>query len=304
MGGKPELRTNMTNSPEIRGVAPSLENEGVLSASNPLVQWGLKTFGAWRFDVSGDAELVPLSFLLSEKHLARFATPEAFDARLDKIDAIRPIDRVIVMGCGRSGTWLLTGLMSTFKDVCVVAKEMPVEAFAQLTSTGRTLILKRNLTAFKRITEIPARIKIAYIIRHPFDVLTSRHPATKERVYHITPTRWVGEMEALRLALESGREHLCIVRYEDLVTDCGSAEKKLRDELGLKSKMPFEEFTTAFNPSKRASRAMHGIRRIDARSLHKYKSDPERIAYLETIKPQLGETLDWVANRFGYDTTL
>ncbi len=294
----------MTNFPEIGVAAPNRENGRMLAATNPLFQWGLKTFGAWRFDVSGDAELVPLSFRLNEKHLARFATPEALDARLDQIDAIRPIERVFVMGCGRSGTWLLTGLMSTFEDVCVVAKETPVEMFGQLTSTGQTLILKRNLVAFKRFNDIPARIKIAYIIRHPFDVLTSHHPATKRRVYHIIPTRWVGEMQALRLALESGREHLCVVRYEDLVTDCAGAEKKLSDELGLKSKMPVQDFTTAFNPSKRASRAMHGVRRIDTHSLHKYKSDPERIAYLKTIKPQLGETLDWVASRFGYDTSL
>ncbi|HML30691.1 MAG TPA: hypothetical protein PKE16_17995, partial [Hyphomicrobium sp.] len=214
--------------------------------------------------MSGDAELVPLSFRLEEKHIAKFATPGVLDTRLDQIDGIRPIERIFIMGCGRSGTWLLTGLMSTFKDVCVVAKETPVELFGQLTSTGQTLILKRNGVAFKRFTDIPARIKIAYIIRHPFDVLTSRHPATKRRLYHITPTRWAGEMEALRSALESGREHLCVVRYEDLVTDCGAAEKKLADELGLKSKMSVQDFTTVFNPSKRASRAMHGIRRIDS----------------------------------------
>lgn len=264
----------------------------------------MKTFGAWKFDVSGDAELVPLSFRLEEKHIAQFATPEALETRLDQIDGMLPIDRIFVMGCGRSGTWLLTGLMSTFEDVCVVAKETPVELFAQLTSTGRTLILKRNGVAFKRFTDIPARIKIAYIIRHPFDVLTSHHPVTKRRIYHITPARWVGEMEALRSALKSGRKHLCVVRYEDLVTDCGGAEKKLSNELGLKSKMPVQDFTAVFNPSKRASRAMHGIRRIDTHSLHKYKNDPERIAYLKSIRPQLGETLDWVAQRFGYDTAL
>lgn len=294
----------MTNSLEI-GVAPRPQERGrTLPAANPLFQWGLKTFGAWKFDVSGDAELVPLSFRLEEKHIARFATPGALETRLDQIDGFRPIERIFIMGCGRSGTWLLTGLMSTFNDVCVVAKETPVELFGQLTSTGQTLILKRNGVAFKRFTDIPARIKIAYIIRHPFDVLTSRHPATKRRLYHITPTRWAGEMEALRAALESGREHLCVVRYEDLVTDSGATEKKLSDELGLKPKMPVQDFTTAFRPSKRASRAMHGIRRIDSQSLYKYKNDPERIAYLKSIEPQLGETLDWVASRFGYDTGL
>jgi hypothetical protein len=276
----------------------------MLPATNPLSQWALKSFGALRFDVSGDAELLPLSFRLDEKALARFTTPGALDARLDEIDAIRPINRVLVMGCGRSGTWLFTGLMSTFKDVCVVAKEVPVELFAQLTSTGQTLILKRHVDAFKRFADIPARIKIAYIIRHPFDVLTSRHPATKGRTYHVSPTRWLGEMTALRLALESGRQHLCVVRYEDLVTDSEGAERKLSDELGLKSKISAQDFTTVFNPSKRATRAMHGVRGIDANSLYKYQSDPAKIEYLASIRPELGETLDWVCRQFNYDTAL
>jgi hypothetical protein len=49
---------------------------------------------------------------------------------------------------------------------------------------------------------------------------------------------------------------------------------------------------------------MHGLRGIDTRSLYKYKSDPDKVAYLKSIVPELGEPLDWVANRFGYDISL
>ena len=267
--------------------------------ANPLIAWGLQQFGAMKFHTSGDAALLPLSFRLKKRDVAVFARDGALEARLDRIDEERQIQRIFVMGCGRSGTWLLTGLMSTFKDTCVVAKEVPIELFAQLTTTGQTLVLKRNNVAFERMSQMPARIKIAYAIRHPYDVLTSHNPMSAE-TYHIDIKRWLAEMAALRLALEIGRKDVCIVRYEDMVTDAERVQRKI----GLEAGTSVEDMATAFRPSDEAKSAMHGLRRIDTRSLHRYKDDPNKLAYLKTIKPQLGDTLDWVASRFGYDTSL
>ncbi len=271
--------------------------------ANPLIAWGLQQFGAMKFHTSGDAALLPLSFRLKKRDVAVFARDGALEARLDRIDEERQIQRIFVMGCGRSGTWLLTGLMSTFKDTCVVAKEVPIELFAQLTTTGQTLVLKRNNVAFERMSQMPARIKIAYAIRHPYDVLTSHNPMSAE-TYHIDIKRWLAEMAALRLALEIGRKDVCIVRYEDMVTDAERVQRKIGDELGLEAGTSVEDMATVFRPSDEAKSAMHGLRRIDTRSLHRYKDDPNKLAYLKTIKPQLGDTLDWVASRFGYDTSL
>jgi hypothetical protein len=271
--------------------------------SNPLLAWGLQQFGALKFHTSGDARLLPLSFRLTQKDVAAFALPGALDDRLDRIDESRPIRRVFVMGCGRSGTWLLTGLMSTFKDTCVLAKEVPIELFAQLTTTGRTLVLKRNNVSFDRLSQMPTRIKIAYAIRHPYDVLTSHNP-TSAQTYHISTKRWLGEMKALRQVLDAGRKDVCIVRYEDMVTDAAAVQRKIGEELDLHPGASIEDLATVFKPSGEARSAMHGLRGIDARSLHRYKSDPKKIAYLKTIRPQLGDTLDWVANRFGYESGL
>jgi hypothetical protein len=271
--------------------------------ANPLIAWGLQQFGAMKFHTSGDAALLPLSFRLKKRDVAVFARDGALEARLDRIDEERQIQRIFVMGCGRSGTWLLTGLMSTFKDTCVVAKEVPIELFAQLTTTGQTLVLKRNNVAFERMSQMPARIKIAYAIRHPYDVLTSHNPMSAE-TYYIDIKRWLAEMAALRLALEIGRKDVCIVRYEDMVTDAERVQRKIGDELGLEAGTSVEDMATVFRPSDEAKSAMHGLRRIDTRSLHRYKDDPNKLAYLKTIKPQLGDTLDWVASRFGYDTSL
>lgn len=271
--------------------------------AHPLIAWGLQQFGAVKFHTSGDARLLPLSFRLKKRDVAVFARDGALEARLDRIDEGRPIQRIFVMGCGRSGTWLLTGLMSTFKDTCVVAKEVPIEFFAQLTTTGQTLVLKRNNVSFEHLSQIPARIKIAYAIRHPYDVLTSHNP-TSAQTYHIDTKRWLGEMAALRSVLDAGRKGLCIVRYEDMVTDADGVQRKLGDELRLEAGTSVQDLATVFKPSAEAKSAMHGLRGIDKRSLHRYKNDPNKVAYLKTIKPKLGGTLDWVASRFGYDTSL
>ncbi len=178
-----------------------------------------------------------------------------------------------------------------------------MSCFAQLTTTGHTLVLKRNNISFKRLLEIPERIKIAYAIRHPYDVLTSHNPMS-ERTYHIDPERWLGETTALRSMLETTRKDVCIIRYEDIVADAGAVQKKLSDAFGLQIGSSIEDLPTVFKTSREANLAMHGLRRINFRSLHKYKSDPEKIAYLKALKPQLGNTLEWVASRFDYDISL
>jgi hypothetical protein len=270
--------------------------------SNPLT-WGMMLLVKAKFSTSGDGHVVPLSLRLRKRYVLQYEERGALDARLEIIDSCQAIDRVYVMGCGRSGTWLLTALMSTFKGVCVVAKEVPVELFAQLTTTGRTLVLKRNNTAYRRFAEIPSRIKIVYAIRHPYDVLTSYNP-TSGNTYHIDTERWLGELSALRAAIAEGRENLCIVRYEDLVSDPEDTQRKIGEEQSLKVQTTVHELDRVFNPSTRANSAMHGLRRLDKKSLYKFKNDPAKIAHLHSIKPKLGETLDWVGSRFDYDTKL
>lgn len=275
----------------------------MIASLSPLLAWGLQRFGERRLLSSSDANLLPLSFRLRKNHVIRFEKHGALAAQLTRIDQLRPIRRIYVMGCGRSGTWLLTALMSTFKDTCVVSKEVPVEFFAKLTTNGRTLVLKRNNVSFRRFSQIPDRIKIVYAIRHPYDVLTSNNP-TSERTYHIDSERWLGELAALRSTLEQGRHGICIIRYEDLVADARDVQRKLGENFGLEIGSSLKNLPAVFKASKEAELAMHGLRSIDARSLHRYKTDPIKIAYLKALKPQLEEMLDWASSRFDYDASL
>jgi hypothetical protein len=219
------------------------------------------------------------------------------------MDKEKPLNRIFVMGCGRSGTWLVTGVMSTFADVCVVGQELPVETFGILSSTQPTLVLKRAHDSFARIKEVPQEIGIAYVIRHPFDVLTSHHPNHLRR-FHIRPDRWLGEMMALQYLMRTKRPRTKIVRYEDLVRDPTAVQGALGQAFELEASVPAGDFMASFTPSPKHPAAVGCMRKIDTNAIGRYKKDPESNQHLKEIRPRLEPLLDWVATEFGYDLSL
>ena len=238
---------------------------------------------------------------LYEQELRRLKQPGALQRKLAEIDNRKPLRRIYVMGCGRSGTWLLTHVMAIFVGVEVVPRELPVEYFGLLMTDSSVLVLKRDDAAYQRIVQVPASIELAYIVRHPYDVLTSHLPSSP-RPYHILPERWIAELMALRDLVDSRRKNIKIVRYEDLVTRPAEGQKKLGHLFRLKIRGPIDTLSTSSNnPSKSP---LHLSRKIDATSIGKYKLDPAKLAYLAQIKPQLGEILHWVGKTYDYDLSL
>ena len=241
--------------------------------------------------------------ILYGNELTRLSYSGNLEARLIEIDKSKPINRIYVMGCGRSGTWLLTATLATFNDLFVLSKEVPVEQFGVLTTTGSTLVLKRLFNSYMTIELIPPQIKMIYIIRHPFDVLTSYNPNTNLK-YHIDPDRWMGEMRALKYLIDFKRSHVLIIKYEDLVTDPDLIQLKISTFFNLEIKTSMDNISSVFNASAEAISAMLGQRKIDKNSMNKFRSNPNKIEYLKSIKPKLGLVLDWVAEAFDYDVDL
>jgi hypothetical protein len=238
---------------------------------------------------------------LYEKELRRLKQPGALQQRLADLDNRKLLRRIYVMGCGRSGTWLLTHVMATFFDVDVVSRELPVEYFGLLMTDHSVLVIKRDSDAYQWVQQMPANIEIAYIVRHPYDVLTSHLPGSG-RTYHVLPERWVGELTALRHWVDSRRKNVKVVRYEDLVGHPVEWQTKLAHFFRLKIKVSVDTiFTASNNPSESP---LHRSRKIDDSSIGKHKLDPAKLAYLTQIKPQLGEVLDWVGKTYDYDLSL
>ncbi len=131
----------------------------------------------------------------------------------------------------------------------------------------------------------------------------SVHHATKNG-YYIKPARWLGEMMALKYLIDTQRPNFSVVRYEDLVTSPSVTQSKLASNLGLEIDIPAIDYMNSFAAPEKANAAMHGIRKIDTKSVNRWKSDPKYQAYLKTILPRLGETLNWMASTFNYDVRL
>jgi hypothetical protein len=214
---------------------------------------------------------------------------------------------IYIMGCGRSGTWLLTGIMSTFKDISILYREVPVEYFGLLRCQRAALVLKRDAQAYETIESIPQQISIIFAVRHPFDVLTSVHPRTrrsKGRLYHITPGRWLGETMALKWLIDSARPRTKIVRYEDLAGDPNKIQSEIATSLDLEIETSAMEFHKVFKPPAKVIDTMHGLRSPEISSVERWRTDPSAIAYLKTLRLRLADCLPWVERTFGYDTQL
>ncbi len=234
------------------------------------------------------------------KHLA---LPGELGKALAHIDSSAPHRRIYIMGCGRSGTWLLISLFSSFKNIALVAKELPVEYFGVIGTDAPVLVLKRDYRAYQLIEEIPTSISIIWIVRHPFDVLTSHNPMDSRR-YYIQPWRFIGEMYALKYLIETRRSDTLIIKYEDLVRDPVGMQQRIADQFGLSIGFPPDQINERFNAPREANIAMHGLRKIDDSSVGKFRQDPEKIKYLRKILPRIQPALAWVADEFSYDITL
>jgi hypothetical protein len=213
-----------------------------------------------------------------------------------------PRNQIFIMGCGRSGTWLLAALFTTFKDTELGPDEVEVEHFASYSTQCANLVLKRGPKSYLRPTAPPPEVRLVYIIRHPFDVLTS-HNSINGRKYHLGPRRWCGEMEAL-WQLEGGGRQITVVRYEDLVTDPVGVQARLARAFGLEISVGIEDLPSTFKPAPGTAKAMHGVWPIDQNSLYRYRHDPEKVAHLRAIRSRLEPHLTRIAARSGYDTDL
>jgi hypothetical protein len=250
-------------------------------------------------DVAGDGRR-PASL---QTQLDWLSQPGNLDSRLDELDKKRPLRRVFVMGCGRSGTWLLAAVMTTFHDTTVAYSELSVEHFGLLSPDSSTLVLKRAWHSHMRVEDVPQRIGIAYIVRHPYDVLTSHNPATG-RAYHVMPQTWLMEMNSLQYMVHARRANTKIIRYEDLVSEPDDIQASLGSFFHLKISSSVNDIPKTFNVPAPTAAAMHGVRPIDRRSVNRHKSNPAHIDYLRAIRPGLGETLEWVSHTFDYDLSL
>jgi len=247
------------------------------------------------------AQCCPSSQALHQLTRLELKCDRAISRRSDFADILSRthVNRVFVMGCGRSGTWLAYSLLSMAQDAYFTFEEVDVGRFARIRSRKAHHLLKRNSKSFEAAHSIPTSVGILWLVRHPFDVLTSQHPGKGQRQFHIHPQRWNGEMDALRKFHESGRPNGMVIRYEDLVNDPERIVSEIAATFSLTIRN-VDQWVKAPIPAY-VGRAMHGVRPICARSVNRWKSDPDLAVYLDEILPIIQLRAEWVSKAFHYD---
>jgi hypothetical protein len=238
-----------------------------------------------------------------KQRLTMLAKPGILAEWIDRQNKLKFVNRVFVMGCGRSGTWLLTGVMNTYQATKVLPYEVDIAYFGLVDCDEDTLVLKRAKRSYEKIESIPLSVAILYIVRHPYDVLTSHNPKS-DSVYYIEPGRWLGEMMSLRWLIESKRPKTKIIRYEDLVTLPNETQLEIGEALNLQVERPAIDYCSVFNPAPQDELSMHGLRPPDISSIDRWRKDIDAMNYLSSIQLRLSDCLPWVATTFGYDVEL
>lgn len=194
--------------------------------------------------------------------------------------------QIFIAGCGRSGTTLLQNLMRTFQNVSTIPHEAPFSHFPLLEESEENVhVIKRTWTCHHTLPYLPKEIYLIYCVRHPLDCLTSSHSRTAgQRRYHISTNRWLAEWRSLRrLQRRQPKRMITFVRYEDLITDPNSVQRRLGDELDLTPAISFEEAEDIF-----------------ATSLFKWRRSRERAQYLEQLPFSFRIQLVSFCREFGY----
>ena len=198
---------------------------------------------------------------------------------------------VFIAGCARSGTSLLRKLMSCFEDVATVDRERTVSHFLDLANgPQQTLIVKRTSKCYRDLPYLPECVDLIYCVRHPYDCLTSFHPATAAvQGYHVSERRWTNEYDSLlRLLDRQPQRTVCFARYEDLVAAPDAVQAAISSTLAL-------------GVTHRFSANPFGIE-INASSVEKWQRDRQ---LRDTI---CGFNVSWrrkiadFCERFGYQT--
>ena len=188
-----------------------------------------------------------LTFSKRWKKRARVAAKMQWRS-LSRLPQLRGIP-IVIGGCGRSGTTLLSSILSSHPHIATAKKETRtfcadwktrgLETAVNIERLYQALLMSdippnakrwcektpRNILVVPKILDyFDGRVKIVQIVRDGRDVVTSNHPKY-ERQYHVSPERWVNDVTiGMRIA---SLPQVYTFRYEDLVLDYDQTVERL-----------------------------------------------------------------------------
>jgi len=198
---------------------------------------------------------------------------------------------IYVQGCARSGNTLMRELcVAAFENAELVKiSEKSAECDLQHlidsleSSDGRLLVASRNRTTsvymdLEQLRSHP-EIAVVWMLRNPLDVLTSKR--RKARNFYVHPYRVTASLNLYNQFRDEPQ--VLSVRYEDLVARPSEVQRQITERFDLQVSRPFADCHEHFPGFRQNLEALKSIRPIDAKSVEKWKTNPEYAAYLAEV---------------------
>ena len=224
---------------------------------------------------------------------------------------------IVIGGCGRSGTTLLSSILSSHPHIATANKEtrafcsewktrgletpVNIERLYQVLLTSpippnsRRWCEKtpRNILVVPKILKyFNGRAKILQIVRDGRDVVTSNHPKYNNQ-YHVSPERWVNDVTVGKELASLPQVHT--LRYEDLILEFDQTIEGimhfLEEDPNLLGNYPADATVTEHNAWQQKARP------ISASSIGRWK----KTEYAERVESLLSVSGATEAlNHYGY----
>lgn len=213
---------------------------------------------------------------------------------------------IIIGGCGRSGTTLLSSILSAHPRVYVIpietgifchggyvenvdlnvkfdikkfySKYFPKFNFSYSRWCEKT---PKNVIFFDKILKhFKNKVKLIHIIRDGRDVIFSKHPRNPDK-YWVSGERWINDVsKGLR---HKTNPNVCTVKYEDLVINFEKTLETILKFLNLKP------VASVFDFHKNATVVEHiawfsGIQPLHSKSIGRWKSHKDENIFKDFIK--------------------
>ena len=198
--------------------------------------------------------------------------------------------RVHIVGCPRSGTTLMLGLIASCFEVDG-ACELEMSLHREPERPCAVFVSKKptDVRILAPILRADPDLFAVYLVRDPRAVISSLHPGFPGR-WFVTLSAW-HECERHARAL-AGEPRFVTVRYEDLVADPDGVQDALAVALPfLRRRHRFSEFARVAAVSADAARVMHGVRAVSADRVDGWRAHLARIRAQEIVHGGLGPAL-------------
>lgn len=239
------------------------------------------------------------------------------------------IRRVHIVGCSRSGTTMLHYALAAFENTILYDKETSTWSYPTLKDSallfgsyvfrpGRYYLVTKREWGWWEDSQLERLAKLArnygiFVInlaRDPRDVLTSKY-ALGEKRFYVDPEFWEKSTVAAERLMQILADHplKMTLRYEDIILKSGATQQLLQEKIGFRLREGLQSWSKLKDNMKPGSKIgemfpnMHNLRNFDARSIGKWRADPDLERYLQSqlnTSPQRLKLKEFIA-KYGYE---